>query len=170
MKITIYPLERVTFDDVSISFGMDRATVETLMGKGHMAGSRYYYCGGELAIDYDRDDRVEFIEFLAGMDGSLRPLIYGLSAFETEAGELAAVLTQNNGGEITHTEQGHACRFSGISVGVYRELTPEDVLEMIEEMKANGIPTADNADLEADRRRAGHWSTIGTGIAGYYLL
>ena len=55
-----------------------------------------------------------------------------------------------------------------ISVGLYREIRPQDVLEMIEEMKAGGIPVEDNEDLEADKRRAEHWATIGFGVAGYY--
>ena len=39
---------------------------------------------------------------------------------------------------------------------------------MIEEMKADGIPTEDNEDLAADIKRANHWATIGIGVAGYY--
>ena len=39
---------------------------------------------------------------------------------------------------------------------------------MIEEMKADGIPTEDNEDLAADMRRANNWATIGVGVAGYY--
>ena len=58
--------------------------------------------------------------------------------------------------------------FSNISIGVYREIRPADVLEMMEEMKADGIPTEDNEDLAADMRRANHWATIGVGVAGYY--
>lgn len=53
-------------------------------------------------------------------------------------------------------------------MGVYREAGPEDIAEMIEEMKADGIPTEDNEDLAADIKRANHWATIGIGGAGYY--
>lgn len=65
-------------------------------------------------------------------------------------------------------EQGRSISFADISVGVYRELRPVDVLEMIEEMKAAGIPTEGNEDVAADMKRASHWATIGVGVAGYY--
>ena len=39
---------------------------------------------------------------------------------------------------------------------------------MIEKMKADGIPTEGNEDLEHDMQRANHWTTIGVGVVGYY--
>ena len=41
-------------------------------------------------------------------------------------------------------------------------------MEMIEEMKADGISVEDNEDVAQDMRRANHWATIGVGVAGYY--
>ena len=66
------------------------------------------------------------------------------------------------------TERGYSLAFLNISVGVYREIQPSDVMELIEEMKANGISTEDNEDIAKDMRRANHWSTIGIGVAGCY--
>lgn len=168
MNITIFPLERMEIDGISIQFGMDRERVEALIGKGRtVRNRRYYYCN-EMAIDYDNHDKVEFIEFLGGMDGSLKPVIYGVSAFDSDAEELLEILKQKNNGETDDTERGYSYGFLNLSVGVYREIRPEDVSEMIEEMKADGIPTENNADLEADKRRANHWAAIGFGAAGYY--
>ena len=147
MNAEIYPLEKVVVDGVSIYFGMDQSAVETAIGKGQLAGKRYYYCNNDMAIDYSDHKTVAFIEFLGGIDGSLHPVIYGVSAFDSPADALA---------------------FLHISVGVYRETRPSDVLEMIEEMKADGIPTEDNEDIAAEMRKANHWTTIGAGAAGYY--
>ena len=122
----------------------------------------------ELAIDYNKNDIVDFIEFLGGAEGSLQPTIYGVSAFGSDAEEVTELLKQKNDGEITDTEQGYFYSFSNISVGVYREIRPSDILEMIEAMKADGIPTEDNEDLATDMRRANHWATIGVGVDGYY--
>lgn len=58
--------------------------------------------------------------------------------------------------------------FVNISVGVYRDLRPSDVTEMIEEMKADGISTENNEDVANEMCKADHWSTIGIGTAGYY--
>ena len=109
-----------------------------------------------MAIDYSDDNTVEFIEFLGGIDGFLHPVIYGVSAFDTLANELVKLLQQKNDGEIDEAEQGYSYTFLNISVGVYRETRPSDVMEMIEEMKAHGISVEDNEDVIAEMRKANH--------------
>lgn len=168
MKIEIFPLEKVVLDGVSICFGMPKNEVEALLGKAIFSGERDYYYQSELAISYDAENNVNFIEFLGGCQGNLRPVIFGVSAFDISADELTAILTQRNNGDIGDWENGYSYAFLNISVGVYREMLPSDVEEMIAEMKANGIPTENNADLEADKQKAAHWATVGVGIAGYY--
>lgn len=168
MDIKLYPLDRIEIDNTAISLGMARGAVEAAIGAGQTIGKRHYYYHNDMAIDYNADDRVEFIEFLGGVDGSLKPVIFGVSAFDANADQLAQLLKEGNGGELTDNEQGHSYLFPNISVSVYREITPADVAEMIEEMQADGIPTENNIDLEHDKRRAGHWSAIGIGVAGYY--
>lgn len=168
MNIEIYPLEKIVIDGNPIYLGMKQSAVEAAIGKGQFVRGRYYYYGIDMAIDYDEDKKVEFIEFLGGIDGSLRPVIYGVSAFDTPADELADLLRQRNDGEVNDTERGYSLAFMNISVGVYREILPSDVMELIEEMKANGISTEDNEDIAKDIRKANHWATIGIGVAGYY--
>ena len=106
MTITIHPLEQVLLDGVPIRFGMKRAEVEAALGAGQAIGARHYYQNSELAIDYDRDDRVEFVEFLAGAEGALRPVLYGVSAFDTDADVLADLLLEHSGGEVIDEERG----------------------------------------------------------------
>ena len=168
MNIEIYPLEKIVIDGVSIYLGMDQSAVETAIGKGQLVGKRHYYYDNDMAIDYSENKTVEFIEFLGGIDGSVHPVIYGISAFDTLADELVSLLRQKNDGEIDDSEQGYSFFFLNISVGVYRERRPSDVMEMIEEMKADGIPTEDNEDLAEEMRKANYWATIGVGVAGYY--
>ena len=81
MNIQIYPLDKVVFDNVSICFGMEKSAVELALGIGEVAGNRCYYFNGEMAIDY-QDNKVDYIEFLGGVDGKLTPTIYGVSAFD----------------------------------------------------------------------------------------
>ena len=121
-----------------------------------------------MAIDYDDSKRIEFIEFLGGIDGLLHPVIYGVSAFDAHADELTDLLLRKNNGEVVDTEQGYSYAFPNIGVGIYREIRPSDVAEMIEEMKADGIATENNEDLANDMRKAMHWATIGIGVADYY--
>lgn len=65
-------------------------------------------------------------------------------------------------------ETGHSYQFMNLSIGIYREMTPRDVEEMIAEMKAHGIPTEQNPNLEAEKEKALHFATVGSGACGYY--
>lgn len=168
MKAWIYPLEKIVLGDVSIAFGMTKKEVERLLGFATSIGERHYYFGAELAISYDKHETVEFVEFLGGREGTLRPMIYGVSAFDENAEALMALLIEKNHGDIGDHENGHSYQFMNLSIGIYREMTPRDVEEMIAEMKAHGIPTEQNPDLEADKEKALHFATVGAGACGYY--
>ena len=52
---------------------MERSLVEALIGRGTLVAQRYYYFQSEMAIAYDKEERVEFIEFLGGPDGLVAP-------------------------------------------------------------------------------------------------
>ncbi|SFS03913.1 hypothetical protein [Anaeromicropila populeti] len=168
MNIRLVPLDKVEINDIGISLGMNKEITEQLIGTGELAGRRCYYYNSEMAIDYDSEDKVEFIEFLDGIESFLRPVIYDVSAFDINADELVEILKIHNKGDVDEEESGYSYTFSNISVGVYRESTPTDILEMIEEMKENGVSIEENADLEFEKKKAEHWATIGIGVAGYY--
>ena len=166
MNIQIYPLDKVVFDNISISFGMEKSAVELALGIGKVAGNRCYYFNGEMAIDY-QENKVDFVEFMGGVDGKLKPTIYGVSAFDVNAAELVDLLKANNNGEICDDENGYSYQFSNISVGVYREALPDEITEMIEEAKNDGTPMSED-DIAYEMKRANHWATIGSGAVGYY--
>ena len=166
MNINIHPLDKVVFDNVSICLGMEKSAVELALGAGEAIGNRYYYFNSEMAIDY-QENKVDFIEFLSGVDGKLKPTIYGVSAFDANAAELVDVLKSNNNGEICDDENGYSYQFSNISIGVYREALPDEITEMIDEAKNNGNPMSDD-EIAYEMKRAHHWATIGVGITGYY--
>lgn len=166
MNIQIYPLDKVVFDNLSIYFGMEKSVVELALGAGEVIGNRYYYFNNEIAIDY-RENKVDFIEFLSGVDGKLKPTIYGVSAFDANAIELVDVLKANNRGEICDDENGYSYQFSNISIGIYREALPDEIKEMIEEAKNDGNPMSDD-EIAYEIKRANYWATIGCGAVGYY--
>ncbi len=166
MKIELYPLEKVVIDGVSIHLGMEQPEVERLIGGCQFVSDHYYYYNNELAISYDAG-KVNFVEFLGGVDGRLKPFIYGVSAFEADANEIYELLKKHNGNEITDIEQGYSYAFLNISVGVYREAVPENVAEMIEEAANFGNPMSEE-EIQYEMGRANHWATIGMGTDGYY--
>lgn len=167
MKIEIFPLEKVLIDGVALCLGMEQAAAEQIVGKGQFVRDRYYYRNSELTISYDNDGKVSFIEFLGGIDGQLKPTIYGVSVFDADADEIYELLKQHNGDEITDIERGYCYSFLNISVGLYRESIPENVTEMIEEATSFGNPISEE-EIEYETKKAHHWATIGFGIKNYY--
>ena len=167
--LELLPLEGLRLGDTLLPLAASKEQAEALLGPTESANNRaWYYAENELRLDFDQSDRLEFIEFLGGLEGRLQPTIYGLPAFQTGAGELIEELTRRNNGPVDNHEQGYSYAFLNISVGVYRSILPKDVRELIAEMEENGIPTLDDPDVERDRRRAEHWETIGIGLSGYY--
>ena len=168
MTFTIKPLEGLQCGEQCIPLGCSKEAVEAVLGQPDIVRDSFYYFCSELRFDFDKNGNAEFIEFSGGIDGQIQPQIYGISAFTAEADELYEILKTHNYGEIKDTENGYSYDFCNISIGVYRESIPEDIEEMIEEMKSDGIDTENNEDLEFEKRKARHWATIGFGRKGYY--
>lgn len=167
MDVTINPLEGISIDNKKVNFGMSRAEVASILGRAECEnGSRQLFFNGELAIDYDGKETVEFMEFSGGPEGTLQPYICGVFAFESNAEELIELLKSNNAGEIIDNENGFAYCFDRISVGVTRTSTPESVQQDIEDMKADGV--FDQNYVDEELQNANHWATIGLGRADYY--
>lgn len=165
MQTVLYPLDRAVIGDITICLGMDRTSVFSILGKGESFNDkRYYYFNSEVAIDFNEDNKVEFIEFLAGIDGELKPIVYGISAFEENADTLVDVLKKMNDGEIDDSENGYSYGFLEISVGIYREFLPEGIIEEAQ----NEGKSLDDEGIKEDLRKALHWVTIGIGVKDYY--
>ena len=161
VSLELLPLEGLRLGDQLLPLSASKEQAEALLGPAEeFQGDQWYYAESELRLDFDQSGRLEFIEFLGGLEGTLQPTVYGLPAFQTGADELIEELTRHNDGPVDDSEQGYSYAFLNISVGVYRSILPKDVQEMIEEMEADGIPTLNNPDLERDKLRAEHWETI----------
>ena len=65
------------------------------------------------------------------------------------------------------SESEYGYSFLEISVGVYRSSTPEDVREMFEDAKREGVQL-DPEEMKNEMKNAMHWNTIGIGKQGYY--
>lgn len=162
------PLEGLEWDGNLIPLGCTKKDIKSIFGDPEVSQGSFYYFDNELRFDFNKKGKLEFIEFLGGIDGRLKPMIYDIPAFESDASEVEELLRVKNAGDVDDAEGEYSSSFLNISVGVYRDITPSDVQEMIEEMKADKIPTEGNEDLENDKRRANHWATIGIGVEGYY--
>lgn len=167
MKALIYPLDKVVIDDKNIFLEMDKESVFHMLGQGESFDEkRYYFFDSELAIDFDSSDRVEFIEFLGGIEGKLQPMIWEVPVFESQANEVSELFTKKNDGSIDDTENGYSYAYLNLEIGIYRESTLESIQADIEDMKKDGVE--DHDYIEEQMRKANHWATIGIGKKGYY--
>lgn len=148
MKVIINPLESIELDGKKIMLGCSREDVKSILGKPHIFESSYYYFENEIRFDFDRNNKLEFIEFLGGADGVLQPEIYGINPFTENPEKVYEVLAQHNNGDIDDSENGYSYAFVETGIGVYRTSIPEE--EYIRESEDT------------------HWSTIGLGVKGYY--
>lgn len=165
----VSPLVGIKIDSKEINFNESKDSIIRKLGKPcDDFGDQLYYFQNELRLDFNQGGKVEYIEFLGGIEGQLHPIIYGIDAFEETAGNLINILTEKNNGRIDDNEGGYSYGFIEISVGIYRESIPEDIQQMIDEAKQEGVPI-DDKDIEYERKRASHWATIGIGIKDYYF-
>lgn len=168
-QVIIKPLEGIEWGDKVVNLGSPLSSVNAVLGEAETVyENHYYYYDSNLRVDLDSNGNVEFIEFLAGIDGDIHPQIYGVSAFDIDADELIKILTEQNNGDIDDHENGYGYSFPDISVGVYRESISENVHQMIEEAEEEGEPM-DEEEIEYEKRKAFHWATIGIGGKDYYL-
>ena len=159
----IIPCEGIVLDGKKVLLGMAKEEIISLLGEPQIVRNSFYYYANELRFDFDESGCVEFIEFLGGIDGRLKPQIYGISVFDTVFDIVYATLWENNGREYMDIENGHCHVFDKIGIRIYREFTHKDFEKNLRAMKAEGIPFENYVDYEADKRKAFHWDTIGIG-------
>ena len=167
--IVLFPLIGMEFNGLSVRFGQSRAEVEKMLGEPESVhNSRCYYFAGELALDFDGDGGLQFIEFLGGADSALRPDLYGQDVFAADADELLALLAERNGPDIDDGEAEYGYALRKLSVGLYREITPADVKNMLLEMSSIKLDRLSGVDVDEEMKKAHHWAAIGIGRKNYY--
>lgn len=162
MKIEIIPLKGIKIDDKEINLGCTMDDLKSILGKEEVDENRLYYFESDVAFDFNKKKELEFIEFLGGADSKVEPVIYGLSVFDTQIEELRNVLSIHNGNNIEDDI------YYDISIGLYQELTLEDLNDIIEEAKNDGMYEEMKEEIENDLWRANHCTTLGVGFYGYY--
>lgn len=168
MKIEVVPLSGIFWGDKRIRLLDTLEQAEAALGApDSVQGDSRYYFGSDLRLDFDPEGRVEFLEFLGGIDGQLQPVICGVSAFEADADTLAQLLARENAGGAEDNENGHCYLYLNCSVGIWRQRTPEDIREMVRDADAAGRPVS-AWEVEMELRLALHWTTLGIGVRDYY--
>ena len=168
-KLTLLPLVGMEWQGQTLPFGVSAQEADGVLGAPDQVGeNRRYYFDSELRLDFDGAGNLQFIEFLGGDGGTLQPELYGVPLFRTDADELLELLGRH--GEPVDEDGGYTVIFPGISLGLYREITPADVEAMVGEMARIDVTNLGHVDLEAERRRACRWDTVGIGRKDYYRV
>lgn len=178
MKILVKPLEGIYWENKSILIGEKRGSVENTFSNTdirkeciHNSGLSFFVFKNDLRVDFDSNDCVEFIEFLGGLISELQPLIYDVDIFKTNADKLFELLKRHNAGEIGDSENGYCYDFKNISVGIYRESTPQSLAEFIEEIRNDSSidEKISEENIREETLKANYWATLGIGTKNYYL-
>lgn len=170
-KIELIPLVGIDIEDIGeVALGTGQMEVQTILGPPSDAlDGQYYYDDLELRLDFNDRGQLEFIESINGPFPEKTEIsIYGLNPFKVEADELLNILSEKNSGPVDDSEAGYCYTFLNSSVGVWRQMTEEDIQEDIEAIKAEG-EYEDNVDmLLEDLEKSKFFWTIGIGVKGYY--
>ena len=171
-KIEILPLDGIEIENIGkLSLGQSKTDIERLLGKPSDSSNlkQLFFDEYEVRIDLDKKGNAEFIEFISGPFPEKTELsIYGVNPFQIGATKLVEVLTEKNNGKIDDSEAEYCYTFQNISVGVWRQLTEQNVEESIAEMKADNEYEENKDWLNEDLNKAKNFWTIGIGVKNYY--
>ena len=171
-KIEILPLDGIVIENIGkLSLGQSKSEIEKLLGKPSDSSNlkQLFFDEYEVRIDLDKKGNAEFIEFIYGPFPEKTELsIYGVNPFQIGATKLVEILTEKNNGKIDDSEAEYCYTFQNISVGVWRQLTEQNVEESIAEMKADNEYEENKDWLNEDLNKAKNFWTIGIGVKNYY--
>lgn len=167
MNFTILPLEGIQWSNQTILLGSTKEDIEAKLGQPDIVHNSYYYFNNELRFDFSEKGKLETIEFLAGYTGEIQPIIYGIQAFQVSADDLYRILENHSSNIIIDDENGYSFAFPSIGIGIYRESIPQNVTDLINEMKELGINITGNPNIEEEQLKASHWATISLASSKY---
>ena len=178
-KIEIKPCVGIILQDIGmVKLGQLRSEVEKLIGFPTKSQSvsfesisvdQAFYDNYEFRIDYGKDNSIEFIEFIYGpFPERIELNLFGINPFKLDADELIKILTEKNSGLVDTSSSPYIYSFQNISVGIWRESEPNDIMEMIQEKKEDGEYESDKDWLNEELEQSKHFWTIGMGKKDYY--
>jgi hypothetical protein len=166
-KIVITPNEGIGF----INLGDDRKFVrEKVLNPQFFAGTPIdYYTSLGFHVHYDKDEKVEFIEMMSDFQTIFE--LYEKNPFTAEVDEIVKILSDKNGTEINLIDAPESYMFLDLSLGIFRNSTPEKMSEYIEQYQKddpesfkNGMPDWLREDLEKSK----HFTSLSVGNKDYF--
>jgi hypothetical protein len=128
-----------------------------------------FYTKHGFHVHYNDKDMVEFIEIMSDMELAFE--LYEKNPFATAPEEICKLLSEKNNGEENLIEAPVSFMYLELSLGIFRNSTPEKYAKYIEQAKIdepesfkNGMPEWMLDELEKTK----HFQTIGLGNKGYF--
>ncbi len=166
MTIELVPLKGVVIDSKEINFNDNTDKIIESLGEPEYRQEsdktiKLFYYSNELRFDINKENnKLEFIEFLGGYEGKLKPILYGVNVFSTLADELVNIIEKHDMNVLSEDDISKV--FINSSISLWRELTPT-IYE--NEIKASDYS---NEEIEAFKQRALRWERVGIGYKGYF--
>ena len=165
-EIIIKPLTGIEWVQGNINLEEQRQSLNLPQVQAEKIRQSLYLGNGDIRVDFDEKDAVEFIEIRGGCDSSFCPIFQKIPLFELEAAEVVRLLKENYA--VEERENGHSYVIPELELVLWRERTEADVEGFIADMKADGVTVEGNADVEIERKMAMYFETVAIGKKGYY--
>jgi len=165
--IKLMPLEGILIQNsLQIRLGMSDKELYNIIGKpDNKYEQEIFYDKYDIRIDFDSFNKVEYIEILS--NEMINVEIYNTDPLEIYADQLVELLKEKNGVDVSVESNGIGYVFNDISVRVWRELTPDDMNEVIIESKRDGVYEEMKDEIMSDLEKSKKFTTIGIGKKGY---
>lgn len=128
-----------------------------------------YYTKWGFHVHYDAKNEVEAIEIMFDMAGVFE--LYGFNPAREGVEKVVEVLTQKNNGETNPIEEPQSYMFLELSLGIFRNSTPEKFAKYMEQTKAENPADFENGTPEwmlQDLEKTKHFQTLLIGNKDYF--
>ena len=119
-----------------------------------------------IAISIDKRKKIDFINI--SIEKNIEIFHENNNLTQMSKQDLLSYLRAQNSNEMILTENNHSVTFMNISLGIYYEMTEEEVQELIRESKEDGVYDEMREDIEVDIEKSKKPSVFGIGIKDYY--
>lgn len=171
MIIELIPLIGIIIDKIKIiELGTNKDDVIKILGKpDNIDNNSLFYFKIGLKIELDKNMKVVFLECFNDNEEDIEVRLYNVNPFKTEDETLLKILEEKNKGQIEHERQ-YNYYFLNLSLGIGRELSTSDALDMIKQAKDENIYEEMQEQLESDLKKSKYFDSIGIGIKNCYQI
>ena len=166
MNVVILPHKGVVINSSFIELGTDIKKLK-INNNIEKHDNMYYLYDSNLQIETE-NNIICLITCCIDRNSIIIPIINGKSLFRSESDEVIEILNETLKENGVSTEEEHAYIWSGSDVCCWKEVTSDEVEELIIESKEDGIYQEMKADIEHDINKSKYFDTISIGKRGYY--